>query len=143
MEWGEICGSGDHSVVTPYCPCHDLHPFALLLASDYFLDCLKNQSVSSINCCVGLRVVYRCEGDLRIDLLTEILEHGTIEILGIVDGDLLRNYVVTDDVLPEKFLHGGRDYVGYRFRINPFGEVLHFNDVTPQNSEFWNVTKIH
>jgi hypothetical protein len=35
--------------------------------------------------------------------MTEILEHDTIKILGIVNGDLLRNSITTDDVLPEKF----------------------------------------
>jgi hypothetical protein len=38
--------------------------------------------------------------------MTEILEHDTIEILGVVDGYLLR-FVTTDDVLPEKFLNSG------------------------------------
>jgi hypothetical protein len=60
--------------------------------------------------------------------VTEILEHGTIEILGIVDGDLLRNSVATDDVLTEKFLDCGGGYIGHRFRFNPFGEVLHYDD---------------
>jgi hypothetical protein len=45
--------------------------------------------------------------------MIEILEHGTIEILGVVHGDLLRNSVVTYDVLPEKFLDGGRGYISY------------------------------
>jgi hypothetical protein len=45
--------------------------------------------------------------------MTEILEHGIIEILGIVDGYLLRDSVMTDDVLPEKFLDGGGGYIGY------------------------------
>jgi hypothetical protein len=73
-------------------------------------------------------VLYRCEGDLRPDLVTEIVEHGTIKILGIVDSDLLRNSIVTDDVLPEKFLDGDGGYIGYRFRLNPFGEVFHCDD---------------
>jgi hypothetical protein len=47
-------------------------------------------------------VIYRCEGDLHPDLLIEILEHGTVKILGIVDGDLPRNSVATDDVSLEK-----------------------------------------
>jgi hypothetical protein len=70
-------------------------------------------------------VVYRCKGDLHPDLVTEILKHGTIEILGIVDGDLLRDSVATYDVLPEKFLDCGGGYISYRLRFNPFGEVLH------------------
>jgi hypothetical protein len=48
-------------------------------------------------------VVYRRDGDLRPDLVAEILEHATIKILGIVDCDLLWNFVVTDDILPEEF----------------------------------------
>jgi hypothetical protein len=50
-------------------------------------------------------VVYRCEGDHHPDLVTEILEHGTIKILDIIDGDLLRNSVMIDDVLPKKILN--------------------------------------
>jgi hypothetical protein len=110
--------------VTPYCPWHDLHSFALLLAFEYFLDCLKNQDVGLLYCPIGLWVIYRCKGDLRPDLLTEILEHGTIEILGIVDGYLLRDSVATYDVLLVKFLNSGRGYIGYRLHFNPFGKVL-------------------
>jgi hypothetical protein len=73
-------------------------------------------------------VIYRCKGDLRPDLMSKILEHGTIEILGIVDGDFLRNSVMTDGVMPEKFLDGGRGYICYWFRFNPFGEVLNCNN---------------
>jgi hypothetical protein len=56
--------------------------------------------------------------------MIEILEHGTIKILGIVDGYLLRDSVTTDDVLTEKILDGGGGYIGYWLRFNPFGEVL-------------------
>jgi hypothetical protein len=114
--------------VTPYCAGHDLYPFALLFAFEYLLDCLKNQGIGSLNYSIGLRVVYRCEGDLRPDLVTKILEHGTIKILGIVNSDLLRDSVATDDILPEKSLDRGGGYVGYRLRFNPFGEVFHYND---------------
>jgi hypothetical protein len=110
--------------VTPYYPWHGLRPLALLLALEYFLNCLKNQSIGSLYCPVRLRVIYRCEGDLRPDLMIEILEHGTIEILGVIDGYLLRNSVMTDDVLPEKILNSGGGYVGYRLHFNPFGKVL-------------------
>jgi hypothetical protein len=58
-------------------------------------------------------VIYRCKGDIHPDLMIEILEHGTIVVLGIIDGDLLRNSVATNDILPEKFLDGGEGYVGY------------------------------
>jgi hypothetical protein len=61
--------------------------------------------------------------------MTKILKHGTIEILGIVDGYLLRDSIRTDDVLPENFLNSGRSYIGYRLRFNAFGKVLnHDND---------------
>jgi hypothetical protein len=48
-------------------------------------------------------VVYRCEGDLRPDPMAEILEHGTIEVLGIVDRDLLWNSIAANNVLPKEF----------------------------------------
>jgi hypothetical protein len=60
--------------------------------------------------------------------MTEILEHSTIGILGIVNGDLLRNSVMTDDVLPEKFMDGGGGYICYWFRFNPSGEVLNWDN---------------
>jgi hypothetical protein len=69
-------------------------------------------------------VIYKCKGDLRPDLMIEILEHSTIEILSTVDRDLLRNSVTTDDILLEKILDGVRGYNCYWFRFNPFGEVL-------------------
>jgi hypothetical protein len=60
--------------------------------------------------------------------VSEILEHGTIKILSVVDGDLLRDSIATDDVLTKKFLDCSGGYVGYRLRFNPFGEVLHYDD---------------
>jgi hypothetical protein len=47
-------------------------------------------------------VINRCKGDLCLDMVTEILEHGTAKILGTVDGDLLGNTLATDEVLPKK-----------------------------------------
>jgi hypothetical protein len=35
---------------------------------------------------------------------------------------------VTDDVLPEEFLDGGRGCVRYRLRFNPFSEVLDYDN---------------
>jgi hypothetical protein len=63
-------------------------------------------------------VIYRRKGDIHPYLMTEILEHSTIEILDNVDGDLLRNSVTTDDVLPEKNLDGGGGYICYWFHFN-------------------------
>jgi hypothetical protein len=67
----------------------------------------------------------------------EILEHGTVKIFSIIDDDLLRDSVATDDVLPEKFLDCGRGYIGYRLCFNPFGEVLHCNDAEGVVSLCW------
>jgi hypothetical protein len=94
--------------VTSYYPWHDLCPFSLLLTFEYFLGCLKTQGVGSLHCPVGLQVIYRYEGDLRPNLVTEILKHHTIEILGIVDGYLLRDSITIDDVFLEKFMDGDR-----------------------------------
>jgi hypothetical protein len=123
--------------VTPYYPGHDLHPFALLFAFEYFLDCLKNQGVGSLNYSIGLLVVYRSDGDLCPDLVIEILEHDTIEIHSIVNSDLLSNSVATYVVLPEEFLDDGRCYVSYRLCFNPFGEVFHCDDSESVISLCW------
>jgi hypothetical protein len=72
-------------------------------AFEYFLDCLNDHDVGSLNNSIGLWMVYRCKGDLHPNLVTKIFEHCTIEILGIIDGDLLRDSVTTDDVLLEFF----------------------------------------
>jgi hypothetical protein len=69
-------------------------------------------------------VIYRCEGDICPDPMTEILVHDIIKILSIADGDLLRNSVTIDDVLLEKFPDGSTGYVCYWFHFNTFGEVL-------------------
>jgi hypothetical protein len=111
--------------VTPYCPRHDFRPFTILLTFEYFLDCLKNQGIISLNCSISLRVVYRCEGNLRPDLVAKILEHDTVKILGVVDCDLLWDSISTDDVLPKEFLDGCGGYVGNGLRFNPLCELLH------------------
>jgi hypothetical protein len=69
--------------------------------------------------------------------MAEILEHGTIKILGVVNYDLLWNSVATDDVLPEEFLNGGRGYVGNRLRFDPHGEVLHYDYSKSVISLWW------
>jgi hypothetical protein len=58
-------------------------------------------------------------------LVTKKFKHCTFEILGIIDGGLLRDSVATDDVLPENFLDGGGGYVGHGLRFNPFGVVFY------------------
>jgi hypothetical protein len=123
-----VSASIDCYVVTPYCPGHDLCPFILLLAFEYFLDCFEDQGVDSLNCHVGLWVVYRCKGDLCPNLMAEILEHGAIKVLGIINVDLLGISIEIDDVLPEEFLDGGGGCVHHRLCFNPFGEVFHCND---------------
>jgi hypothetical protein len=57
--------------------------------------------------------------------VTEILEHATIKILSIVDCDLLRNSVTTDDGLPEFFLYSYRGHIGDQLHFDPLGEVFH------------------
>jgi hypothetical protein len=111
--------------VAPHDPRHDFRPFTLLFTFEYFLDGLKNQAISPLDYSVRLRVVYGCEGDLRSNLMAEILEHGTIKILGVVDCDLMWNSIATDDVLLEELLDGGRGYIGNRLHFNPFDKVLH------------------
>jgi hypothetical protein len=48
-------------------------------------------------------VVYRCERDLRPNLLAEIFEHCVIEILHIVDYNVSGNAIAADNVLLEEF----------------------------------------
>jgi hypothetical protein len=59
--------------------------------------------------------------------MADILKHGTIKVLSVVDSDLLWHSIATDYVLPEEFLVGGGGYVGSRPRFNPLGEVLHYD----------------
>jgi hypothetical protein len=49
-------------------------------------------------------MVFGCEGSLHINLVVEIIEHVTIEVFGIVNCDLLRDSIVTDNILLENFL---------------------------------------
>jgi hypothetical protein len=69
-------------------------------------------------------VVYGCEGNLRSDLLTKILEHCAIKILCVVDCDLTGNTIATDDILPKELFDGCRAYICDRLRLNPLREVL-------------------
>jgi hypothetical protein len=91
----------NHYVVAPHIPKHDFSPFTLLFTFEYFLDGLKNQVIGLLDCSIRPRVVYGCNGDLHPNLMVEILEHGTIKILGVVDRDMLWNSIGLDDVLPE------------------------------------------
>jgi hypothetical protein len=58
----------------------------------------------------------------------EILEHAVVKVLGVVDFDLLRNSIATDNVLPKDFFDGHRGYVGDKLRLNPLREVFHCHD---------------
>jgi hypothetical protein len=49
-------------------------------------------------------MIYGCEGNLRSDLVEEILEHIIVKILGIVDCYASRDTVAADDVFPEDSL---------------------------------------
>jgi hypothetical protein len=70
-------------------------------------------------------MVYRRETNLHPDLMTEILEHAAIKVLGVMDCDLLGNSVATDDVLPENFLDGRGGYVSDGLCLDPLGEVFY------------------
>jgi hypothetical protein len=73
-------------------------------------------------------VVYGCEGDLHSDLMAEILEHVTVDVLGIINCDLLWDAIMTDNVLLEEFFDSSRGYVGDRLRLNPFHEILNYHN---------------
>jgi hypothetical protein len=49
-------------------------------------------------------MIYGCEGNLRSDLVEEILEHIIVKILGIVDCYASWDTVAADDVFPEDSL---------------------------------------
>jgi hypothetical protein len=50
-------------------------------------------------------------------------------VLHVVDCDLLRNSVMVDDVLPEKFLYSCRGHICDGLHFNPLGKVFHrYND---------------
>jgi hypothetical protein len=56
--------------------------------------------------------------------MAEILEHDTIEILGVVDCDLLWNSIVTNDVLPKEFLDGCGGYIGNGTHLVKYSTTL-------------------
>jgi hypothetical protein len=123
-EWCEVCRPTDCGVVVPYCPWHDLRLFTFLFTLEYFLDCFKYQGIDPFYCTIRLWVVYRCECDLRFDLLTEILEHCTIKVLCVIDRNVVGNAIVTDDILLEELFDCCRAYICDRLRLNPLCEVL-------------------
>jgi hypothetical protein len=57
--------------------------------------------------------------------VAKFFEHCTIEIFSIIDGDLLRDSVTTNDALLGEFLDGGGGYLSYMFHFDPFSEVLY------------------
>jgi hypothetical protein len=69
-------------------------------------------------------VVYRCECDLHSNLLIEIPEHCTIKVLYVIDSNVSRNTVATDDILPEDHFDCRRAYVYDRLHLDPLCEVL-------------------
>jgi hypothetical protein len=83
-----------------------------------------------------LRVVYRCECDLRSDLLIEILEHCTIEVICVVDCNVPGTAVAIVDILPEELFACFGAYVCDRLHLDPLCEVLdcHHDDsvITPR-----------
>jgi hypothetical protein len=110
--------------VTSYYPWLELGPFAFFLTFEDLLDCLEYERVGPFHCPVGLRLVYRGEGNLRSDLLTKILEHCTVKILGIVNCDMSGNTIETNDILPKELFDDCGAYVCDRFCLNPLREVL-------------------
>jgi hypothetical protein len=69
-------------------------------------------------------MVDRSEGDLRSNLMTEILEQVVIEFLGTINGDFLRDTIAADYVLLEKILDGCKAYVCDRLRLDPLCEIF-------------------
>jgi hypothetical protein len=57
--------------------------------------------------------------------VTEILEHATVKVLGVVDCDLLRKSIAANNVLPEKFMYGCRGHIGDRIHLDPLGEIFY------------------
>jgi hypothetical protein len=69
-------------------------------------------------------MVDRSEGDLRSNLMTEILEQVVIEFLGTINGDFLRDTIAANYVLLEKILDGCKAYVCDRLRLDPLCEIF-------------------
>jgi hypothetical protein len=70
-------------------------------------------------------VIYRCKGVLHTYPVTEILEHATVKVLGVVNYDLLRNCIAAHKVLPQIFLYSCQGHVGDRLCLDPLGEMFH------------------
>jgi hypothetical protein len=75
-------------------------------------------------CAVGLRVIYRCERDLRSDLLAKVLEHYAIEVLCVVDHDVSGDTVAANDILQEEFSDCCGAYIGERLRFDPVHKIF-------------------
>jgi hypothetical protein len=110
--------------VAPYCPWHNLRTFAFLFALEYFIDCFEYQGIDPFYCTIRLRVIYRCECDLHFNLLVEILEHCTGEVLCIVHCDVSGNAVVIDDILSEELFDYCGAYICDGLRLDLLCEVL-------------------
>jgi hypothetical protein len=64
-------------------------------------------------------MVYICHDNLRSDLMAEILEHCIIKILCVINYEVLRDTIAADDILPDEFFDGCRDYVCDGLCLNP------------------------
>jgi hypothetical protein len=73
-------------------------------------------------------MLYRCEGNLCANLVVKIIEHVTVKVFGVVNCDLLQDYIAIDNILPEKLFDGCGGYVGDGLGLNPFCEVFHCHD---------------
>jgi hypothetical protein len=123
--WGEICGSAGCCVLTQYGPGHDLRPFALLFAVEYFLKLPKKSRrwlTQLLRWIVGGTLMWRRHLSESNDKNPWTWHYQNTSC---VNGDLLWNSITTDDILPKEFLDSSRGYVGDGLRFDPFGEVLH------------------
>jgi hypothetical protein len=73
-------------------------------------------------------VIYGCEGDLHSDLLAEILEDCTIKVPFVVDCDVVRDTITTNDILPEELFDVCGAYVCDRLHLNPLREIFDCHD---------------
>jgi hypothetical protein len=51
--------------------------------------------------------------------MAEILEHCIIKILCVINYEVLRDTIAADDILPDEFFDGCRDYVCDGLCLNP------------------------
>jgi hypothetical protein len=85
-----------------YCLWHDLRPFSFLFTFEDFFDCFEYYVIGSFHCSIGLGVVHQCKGNLRSNLVAEVLEHFIVKIFCVVNSDVSWYSIAADDVLPKE-----------------------------------------